>query len=93
MLGKCLNPGCFRAFHYFGEGRVFLRSCGCSHVPRGREMSLWPDCSAPLEYFWLCQRCSQTLTLVFDSAGRALVRPRHTLLGAGPQHPLLGKTA
>ena len=93
MLGKCLNPGCLRSFHYFGEGRVYRRACACSHVTRGREMSLWPDCSTPLEYFWLCQRCSQTLTLVFDNSGRAVVRPRHTLLGPGPQRPLLGEAA
>lgn len=93
MLGKCLNPGCFRTFHYFGEGRVYRRSCACSHVPQGREMSLSPDCSTPLEYFWLCERCCQTLILVFDHSGGAVVRPRHTLLGPAPQHPLLGKWA
>jgi hypothetical protein len=89
MLDKCSNPGCLRTFHYFGEGRVYFKSCDCAHVPRGREMSLWPDCPKPLEYFWLCGNCAHKLTLVFDPAGRAVVRPRHALLPAVPPRALL----
>lgn len=93
MLDKCANPGCLRTFHYFGEGRVYFKSCDCSHVPRGREMSLWPECPAPLEYFWLCSRCSQTLTLVFDRSGMAVVGPRRILLCPGPPRALLREAA
>ena len=84
MLDKCLNPGCLRTFRYFGQGRVYRKSCNCSHAPRGREMALWPDCSSPLEYFWLCEHCSQTLTLAFDREGRPVVRPLHDLLSPAP---------
>ncbi len=54
MLAKCSNPSCFAPFRYLQEGRLFrlesdpaLRTGNCSHV----------------EYFWLCDRCSSTMTL------------------------------
>ena len=93
MLDKCLNPGCLKTFHYFGQGRVYSKSCNCSHVPRGREMSLWPDCSSPLEYFWLCEHCSQTLVLAFDGSGKAVVQSRHRLLRESPPRALLRDVA
>ena len=93
MLDKCLNPGCLKTFHYFGEGRVYLKSCDCSHVPRGREMSLWPDCPTPREFFWLCGRCYQTLALAFDRAGKPVVRSRHVLLSPGSPPHLLREAA
>lgn len=93
MLDKCANPGCFKTFHSLAEGRLFLKVCDCAYVPRGREMSLYPDCHNPLEYFWLCGRCAHTLTVVFDPAGKPVVRPRHILLPAGPPQPLLRDVA
>lgn len=93
MLDKCSNPGCLKTFHSLREGRLFLKVCDCAYVPRGREMSLWPDCHNPLEYFWLCRRCSRTLTVVFDPAGKAVVKPRYVLLPAGPPRPLLQDAA
>ena len=93
MLDKCSNPGCLKAFHSLREGRLFLKVCDCAYVPRGREMSLWPDCPNPLEYFWLCGHCAHTLRVVFDSAGRPVVRPRHVLLPAAPPRPLLREAA
>ena len=93
MLDKCANPGCLKVFHALGEGRLFLRVCDCAYSPRGPEMSLWPDCPNPLEYFWLCGRCSLTLTVVFDPVRKAVVRPRHVLLPPGPEPALLGTAA
>lgn len=93
MLDKCANPGCLRAFHSLSQGRLFLKVCDCAYVPRGREMSLWPDCPNPLEYFWLCGNCAHTLSVVFDPAGRPLIRPRHVLLPAAPPRPLLREAA
>ena len=93
MLDKCANPGCLKTFHSLGEGRLFLKVCDCAYVPRGSEMSLYPDCHNPLEYFWLCGCCAHTLTVGFDPAGRPLLRPRHSLLPAGPPRPLLRDAA
>ena len=84
MLDKCSNPGCLRTFHYFGEGRLYCKPCDCAHAPQGRELSLWPDCPTPREFFWLCGNCSQTLVLAFDGSGKAVVRSRHRLLRPGP---------
>lgn len=93
MLDKCANPGCLKTFRTLREGRLFLKVCDCAYVPRGREMSLYPDCPNPFEYFWLCGRCSRTLTVVFDPAGRAVVKPRRGLLPGGPPRLLLGEAA
>lgn len=93
MLDKCANPGCWKTFHSLGQGRLFLKVCDCAYVPRGREMSLWPDCPNPLEYFWLCGNCAHTLVVAFDPAGRPVVRPRHVLLPAAPPRPLLREAA
>jgi hypothetical protein len=93
MLDKCANPGCLKTFHYFGEGRLYRRPCDCGHVPRVGEMPAWPDCPAPLEYFWLCGPCSLTLRLAFDHSGRPVVRPRNPLLCTGPPRALLREVA
>ena len=93
MLDKCANPGCWKTFHALGQGRLFLKVCDCAYVPRGREMSLYPDCHNPVECFWLCRNCAHTLTVVFDPAGRPRVRPRHVLLPAAPPRPLLREAA
>jgi hypothetical protein len=93
MLDKCANPGCLKVFHSLREGRLFVRVCDCAYVPRGREMSLYPDCHNPLEYFWLCGHCAHTLTVVFDPSGKAVVRSRRVLLPGGPPRPLLQDVA
>lgn len=93
MLDKCSNPGCLRTFHYFGEGRLYCKPCDCAHAPQGRELSLWPDCPNPREYFWLCGHCAQTLTLAFDRSGRPEAMPRFRQLCPGPERALLRAAA
>jgi len=93
MLNKCANPGCFKTFHYFGEGLIYRRPCDCGHGQRGPEMSLWPDCPKPLEYFWLCGPCARTLALTFDRSGKPVVRPRYLLLCPGTPRALLREVA
>jgi hypothetical protein len=93
MLDKCCNPGCLKTFRYFGEGRVYCKTCACLHGASAGEPWSWPDCPTPREFFWLCGQCSQTLVLAFDRSGRVEVRPRCRLLGSGPPRALLRETA
>ncbi len=53
MIAKCSNPSCAASFRYFKEGRLFC--LGSDPALRSK--------SNRVEYFWLCHRCSSTLTL------------------------------
>lgn len=65
MVSKCANPSCSNQLIYLREGKIFVME----HSTHPR---LWPQGPVPaktaarLEHFWLCGRCSQTLTLVYD---------------------------
>jgi hypothetical protein len=93
MLDKCSNPGCLKTFHYFGEGRIYCKSCACLHGSGGGGHWSWPDCPTPREFFWLCGNCSQTLTLAFDGSGKAVVQSRYRLLHPGAPRALLREVA
>jgi hypothetical protein len=79
MLSKCLNPHCFKTFHYFGEGRLFR--VDFSEAGRKRALEGKPvvtsirSKSNPIEHFWLCEICSTTLTLEFGEAGEVHLVP------------------
>ena len=65
MLSKCANPSCSNQLIYLREGKIFV-------MERSTNRGLWPHgsvrakTSARLEHFWLCGRCAQNLTLVYD---------------------------
>jgi len=52
MLAKCSNPSCFTSFRYLNKGALF---CLETDPPAGEK-------SGPTQYFWLCERCSATMT-------------------------------
>jgi len=54
MLAKCSNPRCTAAFRYLEGGRLFLLEEDAEHSVSK---------SGRLEYFWLCNDCSSTMTL------------------------------
>jgi hypothetical protein len=54
MLAKCSNPVCDAPFRYLGDGKLFRLET--DPTLRIRESRRW-------EYFWLCSRCSSTMTL------------------------------
>jgi len=56
MVTKCANPDCATPFRYFRSGKLFvLKEAG-----QGRK----------IDYYWLCDKCSQTLTLERDARGQ-----------------------
>jgi len=63
MLAKCSNLSCFASFRYFKEGRLFrLENDPAFHSSE----------SNSVEYFWLCQTCSSTMTLHLGEDGTVL---------------------
>jgi hypothetical protein len=73
MLSKCLNTICGEPFRYLRQGRIFHLE-----VPPSSGTSE----SRRREYFWLCGRCSATLTIVIKN-GVATVQPRFLELPTG----------
>lgn len=75
MLSKCANPSCSNQLIYLREGKIFVME----HGPRPK---LWQQDPAPaghstyLEHFWLCGRCAETLTLVYDRERGVKVMPK-----------------
>jgi len=56
MVEKCANPACSAAFHRLGQGRLFIKEVRADpHDGRG---------SWHLRYFWLCDSCCRTMTIV-----------------------------
>ena len=68
MLSKCANPACLARFHYLHEGRIFKIEMSAPSSDRSDSRN------RRLEYFWLCERCVQTLTVVLEN-GIVTTRP------------------
>jgi hypothetical protein len=54
VISECANPRCHEPFIYFRQGKIFAVPRAISAVTR-----------ATIEYFWLCQRCAQSMALEF----------------------------
>jgi hypothetical protein len=74
VLSKCANPACLARFHYLHDGRIFK----IDRVSRENAAST----IRRTEYFWLCERCVQTLTVVVEN-GVVSTRPLHPELAEG----------
>lgn len=73
MVAKCANPSCDQQFRYLHRGRLFL-------VDQPRFMPEteveFHDGIQRSEYFWLCERCCQTMTITSDKSGHAVIALR-----------------
>lgn len=63
MLGKCRNPSCSVPFRYLRDGRLFRLEAD----PRVRTSK-----SNKLEFFWLCDLCSPSMSLRISDGGKVL---------------------
>lgn len=71
MLSKCANPGCNEQFHSITQGKLF-------HLTPTRELEILSEEDFPFLYerYWLCDRCSKKMTVVWDGMqGRVVTLP------------------
>jgi hypothetical protein len=63
MLSTCANPVCDETFRFLRDGQLFRLQCeiltGLSEI------------ESP-QYFWLCARCSKSMSLRLDKDGRVI---------------------
>ena len=89
MLSKCANPSCTAPFRYLHEGRIFTMVFAASDLaPDGMGVAWEHPSSRPFERYWLCERCSQTMTVAWFG-DRVAVRP----LGVPARTPSRPKAA
>ncbi len=50
MVRKCANPSCSATFLRLHDGKLFIVETAAGHPQR-------------LNYFWLCDSCSRTMTI------------------------------
>jgi hypothetical protein len=66
VIRKCANPGCAAIFRYLHEGKLFkfeMRSLDQPTIETsGADQKERP--SHEIEWFWLCDSCASTMTLV-----------------------------
>ncbi len=61
MVHKCANPSCSVTFHRLGDGRLFVVEIA--------------DGSRRLEYFFLCNSCSRSMTVATKKGRDSVVVP------------------
>ena len=75
MLAKCANPICGAHFRYLNQGHVYNVPIYGTEEKGGRGPQR-------IEHYWVCAKCSETLTLVLRN-GEPEVRERRALLTDG----------
>lgn len=68
MVSKCANPACSEIFMHLHEGKIFH----LSPTPEAEEAA-GGFAPALYERFWLCERCSKLMTLVWGGSEIKLV--------------------
>jgi hypothetical protein len=76
VLSKCANPACLSRLHYLRKGRIFKVETGGVRADEKRSPT------RRIEYFWLCEHCVQTLTVVVEN-GVVATRPLYLELSEG----------
>lgn len=68
MLSKCANPECSEVFRYLHQGKIFL----LSPTP---EVQMVAGNAHPSLYerFWLCEKCSKQMTVVWGGTQAKLM--------------------
>jgi len=67
VLSKCANPECSEIFRYLHQGKLF----GPSPTPE-KELAA-ETIPAMHERFWLCEKCSKEMTLVWSGTEAKLM--------------------
>lgn len=77
MLDKCANPACSATFRSLRDGRVFVTEV---------EADYWSSANnraRQRQYFWLCNSCCRTMTVIAEKGKRFQVVPLPATATAG----------
>jgi hypothetical protein len=84
MISKCANPACSARFLYLHDGKLFRFEREASNSDEllvGFDPAvLKPSHSG--DFFWLCAKCSTTMTLIHCKGVGITMHPLHPLLKA-----------
>lgn len=69
MLDKCANPACSATFRRLRDGRVFVTEVEVDY------QSSASRCARQRQYFWLCNSCCRTMTVIAEKGKSAQVVP------------------
>jgi hypothetical protein len=78
MVSKCANPNCSAPFRYLHAGKLF-RVDTSAGVDRSVATGANESQKKPLHrvvFYWLCEDCAATMTLIFDKENGVSVCPR-----------------
>ncbi len=70
MLSKCANPDCGATFHYLGEGKLYEIKFD---TQQGQQR--FKKAAGRAERFWLCDQCSNLMTLAVDASKKVILMP------------------
>jgi hypothetical protein len=70
MLSKCANPDCGATFHYLGQGKLYEVKFETHQDPQP-----FKKAAGRAERFWLCDRCSNMMTLAVDASKKVILMP------------------
>lgn len=73
MLSKCANPECGATFHYLGQGKLYEIRGDAKTGPQAVKKA-----AGRSERFWLCDKCSNMMTLAVDAAKKVVLMPLPT---------------
>ncbi len=74
MLAKCANPTCSESFLYLHQGKLFLLDIS-DDAGAGRSCRNGRPAPHGLRYFWLCDVCHRSMTVVAEQGGKVKVVP------------------
>ena len=69
MLDKCANPTCSATFLRLCDGRVFVAEPEADHRSGATQLV------CQRQYFWLCNSCCHTMTVIAERGKRVQVVP------------------
>jgi len=78
MLSKCANPECSAPFQYLHQGKLFELQT----APINSDVTA-PKPPQKVERYWLCSRCTSTMTLAVNRDNQVrVIRLRKPALSA-----------
>ena len=84
MLSKCANPECTALFRYLHDGKLFRMEMPAVVASDNTPPEQAKKPPQRTEFFWLCEKCSTQMTVIYNIELGITTRPLPSLrAGAG----------